>query len=159
MLESCEYVFFSYVCLYLYVRVRFWYGMLTFGLALTIPASEVEMCVRLARPGYEAISLVNDIYSWPKEKVEARKAGQPYVFNAVWVVMKEQGCDEEAALRICRATTQQRFERFHNIVKKSKDMGLSLQSQRYLNAVRQSHVGNLVWSIYCPRYHRQYNQS
>ena len=133
--------------------------MLTFGLALTIPASEVETCMRLARPAYEAISLVNDIYSWPKEKVEAQEAGPDSLFNAVWVVMKEQGCDEEAALRICRETTQQRFEQFCDIVKGSEALGLSPQSQRYLDAVRQCHVGNLVWSIYCPRYQSAQNSA
>lgn len=131
--------------------------MLSFGLALTIPASEVEMCMRLARPGYEAISLVNNIYSWPKERVDAQEAGQDYVFNAVWVVMKEQGCDEETALRVCRGSTQQLFKQSEDIVESSKDSDLSLQSQRYLKAVGQSHVGNLVWSIYCPRYNRGHN--
>ena len=114
--------------------------------------------MQLARPGYEAISLVNDIYSWPKERIEAQETGQDYVFNAVWVVMKEQGCDEEAALRTCRKTTQQRFETFDNVVKESRVSGLSLQGQQYLNAVRQSYVGNLVWSIYCPRYNSAHIQ-
>lgn len=152
MLESCESIYALKTFMYLCDIARFWYGMLTFGLGLTIPPSEVETCMRLARPGYEAISLVNDIYSWPKEKVEAREAGQDYIFNAVWVVMKEQGCDEETALRVCRHSTQQLIEQFDDIVEKSGSSDLSLQSQRYLKAVRQSHVGNLVWSIYCPRY-------
>jgi hypothetical protein len=159
MLASCELVCILYIYLYLSLPIRFWYGMLTFGLALTIPASEVETCMRLARPGYEAISLVNDIYSWPKERFEALEAGQDHVFNAVWVVMKEQGCDEKTALRICRETTQQRFEQFHGIVEDSRALSLSLQSQQYLNAVRHSHVGNLVWSIYCPRYNNGHSNS
>ena len=108
--------------------------------------------MRLARPGYEAISLVNDIYSWPKEKAEAKAAGQNYVFNAIWVVMEEQRCDEGVALRICRENTQQLIEQFDVNLHTGPDLNLSMPSQQYLAAVMQSYVGNLVWSIYCPRY-------
>ncbi|KAH6615376.1 fusicoccadiene synthase [Boeremia exigua] len=130
----------------------FWFGMLTFAQGLTIPTFEVETCMRLARPGYEAISLVNDVYSWPKERVEADEAGQDYVFNAVWVVMGERRCDEEAALCICREKIQTLIEQFELNLEHSEDLNLSIQSQQYLACVRQSYVGNLIWSIYCPRY-------
>jgi hypothetical protein len=126
--------------------------MLTFGLDLTIPQSEVETCMLLARPAYEAISLVNDIYSWPKERADAASSGQDYVFNAVWVIMRERDCDEASALRICRDMTLQLLRKYEHIMDGLKNHGLSPQSRQYLEAVRQSYVGNLVWSIYCPRY-------
>ncbi|KAL1593670.1 hypothetical protein SLS59_009184 [Nothophoma quercina] len=81
-------------------------------MALTIPAHELDVCMRLARPGYEAISLINDIYSWPKERAEAEKAGQDYVFNAVWVVMKERKCDEQKATEFCKNLARQSIQDF-----------------------------------------------
>ena len=132
--------------------IRFWYGMLTFGLGLTIPQSEVETCMHLARPAYEALSLVNDIYSWPKERADAAMSGQDHVFNAVWVVMRERHCDESTALGICRDTTLQVLKKFEHILDSLQDLSLSLESRQYLEALRQSYIGNLVWSIYCPRY-------
>jgi hypothetical protein len=136
----------------------FWFGMLTFGMGLTVPPHELETCMQLARPGYYAISLVNDLYSWRKERVEAELAGQDYVFNAIWVVMEERGCSEEAAVKICREKVRRYIEEFEVAVEGAKSEmgmggGLSVDTLRYLEAVRLSYVGNLVWSIYCPRYH------
>jgi len=130
--------------------------MLTFAMALTIPASELDECMRLARPGYEAISLTNDLYSWRKERVDAEKAGQDYVFNAIWVVMKERGCSELMAINICEQEIRRRIAQFDANVKGARHAGFSRDTVAYLEAVKLSHVGNLVWSIYCPRYHGMY---
>ena len=128
--------------------------MLTFAMALTIPTSELDTCMRLARPGYAAISLTNDLYSWRKEYEDAQKAGQDYVFNAVWVVMQERKCSEETAITICREEIKRHFTEFEKILQDRETKALSKDTQTYLEAVRLSHVGNLVWSIYCPRYQR-----
>lgn len=133
---------------------RFWYGMLTFALALTIPAEELDLCMKLARPGYAAISLTNDLYSWRKEREDAKKAGQDYVFNAVWVVMQERKCSEYAAIEICRREIKRHFTEFEKSITSPETKALSRDTQAYLQAVKLSHVGNLVWSIYCPRYQR-----
>ena len=121
-------------------------------MALTIPAHELDVCMRLARPGYEAISLINDIYSWPKERAEAEKAGQDYVFNAVWVGMKERKCDEQKATEFCKNLARQSIQDFSTSVNTPQVTELSCDSRTYLGAVGLSYVGNLVWSIYCPRY-------
>lgn len=75
--------------------------------------------MHLAHPAYEAISLVNDIYSWPKERVDAATIGQDYVFNAVWVIMRERHCDEASALCICRNMTLQLLRKYEHIVDNS----------------------------------------
>ncbi|KAL5397145.1 hypothetical protein PMIN06_003678 [Paraphaeosphaeria minitans] len=132
----------------------FWYGMLTFAMALTIPANELDLCMELARPGYAAISLTNDLYSWRKEREDAEKSGQDYVFNAVWVIMQERKCTESAAVNICQEEIKRYLSEFEDNIESPNTKTLSRDTQTYLHAVRLSHVGNLVWSIYCPRYHR-----
>jgi hypothetical protein len=42
-------------------------------MALTIPEEELDLCFELARPGYAALGLVNDLYSWKKENKAAVK--------------------------------------------------------------------------------------
>ncbi|KAI1139409.1 fusicoccadiene synthase [Hypoxylon sp. FL0543] len=79
-----------------------WFGFLTFGMALTIPDEELELCTQLAKPGYAALGLTNDLYSWEKERRAAEQAGKDYVFNAVWVITKERSTSEEEAKMICR---------------------------------------------------------
>ncbi|EGD99956.1 Fusicoccadiene synthase [Trichophyton interdigitale] len=131
-----------------------WFGTLTFGMGLTIPDEELELCMELARPGYAALGLTNDLYSWRKERDEAAADGLDYVFNAVWVIMQERSLSEEDAMIACAEEIRKQVAEFNIIVEKAKqDSSLSKDTRAYLEAVRYSHVGNLVWSIYCPRYH------
>ncbi|RAK82731.1 terpene synthase family protein [Aspergillus fijiensis CBS 313.89] len=135
-----------------------WFGTLTFGMGLTIPDEELEVCMKLARPGYAAISLTNDLFSWKKERADAELAGVDYVFNAVWVIMQEGDAhgnrrSEAAALAVCEAEIRRYIAEFDGIVGAARrQLHLSRDTLAYLEAVRHSHVGNLVWSIYCPRY-------
>ncbi|CVK85946.1 uncharacterized protein FMAN_06592 [Fusarium mangiferae] len=130
-----------------------WYGSLTFGMGLTIPDEEYDLCMSLARPGYAALGLTNDLYSWEKERKAAQDMGQDYVFNAVWVIMKESAIGEEEAKEVCRREIMQSVDQFRGIVEKTKaDLSLSRDLRVYIEAVMWSYIGNLVWSIYCPRY-------
>ncbi|KAF5547601.1 amidohydrolase 2 [Fusarium phyllophilum] len=56
-----------------------WFGSLTSGMGLTIPDEEYDLCMSLARPGYAALGLTNDLYSWEKEHKAAKDIGQDYV--------------------------------------------------------------------------------
>lgn len=136
------------------VELRIWFGTLTFGMALTIPAEEYELCMELARPGYAVLGLTNDLYSWEKERQAAEKAGQDYVFNAIWVIMNEQQVSEDEAKAICAEEIQRYATIFcRNVDETKRNLALSRDLRAYIEAVMYSCSGNLVWSIYCPRYH------
>ncbi|KAM7213319.1 Isoprenoid synthase domain containing protein [Rhypophila decipiens] len=131
----------------------FWFGMLTFGMALTIPPEEYHACMELARPGYIVLGLTNDLYSWDKERAAAEAEGQDYVFNAVWVVMREHAVGETEAKEICKSEIKRYVSEYRDIVEQAKsDTRLSSDLRTYLEAVLLSCSGNLVWSITCPRY-------
>lgn len=122
-------------------------------MALTIPEDEYELCMELARPGYAVLGLTNDLYSWEKERREAQRAKQEYVFNAVWVLMQERSVDEEEAKAMCAAEIRKHMAKYCQVVDVVKNnQALSKDVRAYMEAVRYSCVGNLVWSIYCPRY-------
>lgn len=122
-------------------------------MGLTIPDEEYDLCMSLARPGYVALGLTNDLYSWEKERKAAQDMGQDYVFNAIWVIMKESAIGEEEAKEVCRREIMQSIGRFRGIVAKTRDdLSLSRDLRVYIEAVMWSYIGNLVWSIYCPRY-------
>lgn len=124
-------------------------------MALTIPENETELCMELARPAYVALGLVNDLYSWEKEREESLRMGQDYVFNAVWVIMKERSIGEDEAKEICREEILKAISTYCRVVEQAKhDSTLSKDLRAYLEAVLLSYIGNLVWSIYCPRYHQ-----
>lgn len=123
-------------------------------MALTIPDKEYELCMELARPGYAVLGLVNDLYSWPKERDAAKRAGQDYVFNAIWVIMRERSVGEDEAKAICADEIRRYTSEYQETVEATrKTIALSKDTRAYLEAVMFSCIGNLVWSIYCPRYH------
>lgn len=133
--------------------IRIWFGTLTFGMGLTIPDEEYQVCMELARPGYVALGLTNDLYSWEKEHQAAERQGQDYVFNAIWVIMRERGVQEEEAKTICAEVVKTYIDEYCGIVERTKNNpALSKEVRAYVEAVLFSIVGNLVWSIYCPRY-------
>ena len=91
---------------------------------------------------------------WEKERDAARASQQPYVVNAIWVLMGELKISEDEARVICRckirASVADYLEFLRNV-----DHGLNISRDLhiYLEAIRYSISGNLVWSEYCPRYH------
>ncbi|KAI0548663.1 isoprenoid synthase domain-containing protein [Xylaria curta] len=131
-----------------------WYGTLTFGMGLTIPAHEKGLCMELAKSGYAALGLANDLFSWEKERIAAQQLGQDYVFNAIWVIMEEKGVDESEAKEICSAEIRKCMDDYCKVVEGIKNnLNLSKDLRKYLEAILLSCVGNIVWSIYSPRYH------
>ncbi|KAF5252850.1 hypothetical protein FANTH_2174 [Fusarium anthophilum] len=105
-----------------------WFGSLTFGMGLSIPDEEYDLCMSLARPGYAALGLTNDLYSWEKEREAAQDIGQDYVFNAIWVIMKESGIGEEEAKEVCRREITKNIGLFCDIVARTKiDLNLGMQ--------------------------------
>ncbi|KAF2965249.1 hypothetical protein GQX73_g8313 [Xylaria multiplex] len=131
-----------------------WFGTLTFGMALTIPDDEYEICMEMARSGYAALGLTNDLFSWDKERHDATEADLDYVFNAIWVIMKERSVSETEAKKICCFEIKKYVSMFKQTVEETRNNHcLSRDLRAYLEAVLYSISGNLVWSIYCPRYH------
>lgn len=123
-------------------------------MGLTIPEHEMSLCKELDRPAWEALALTNDLYSWEKERDDAAKAGDSLVVNAIWVLMQEYSISEPEAKDLCRQKIKESVSRAVKIAEETKKRtDLSLDLRQYTDAITYSVSGNLVWSIYCPRYH------
>ncbi|KAK8084701.1 terpenoid synthase [Apiospora hydei] len=131
-----------------------WFGTLTFAMALTIPEEDLQECMELARPAYAALALTNDLYSWDKERKAAEETDQDYVFNAIWVIMKERSVSEKEAKNICCEEIRKYVQEYCEIVEEvqSEPAHLGKDTRTYLEAIKYTISGNLVWSIYCARY-------
>lgn len=122
-------------------------------MALTIPKEEFELSKQLTRPGYAAISLTNDLYSWEKERDAAKRDNLQHVVNVIWVLMRERSMTEDEAKGVCRAKIKEYVAEFVCLVEDTKhNCNLSLDTRKYVEAIQYSLSGNLVWSLYCPRY-------
>lgn len=123
-------------------------------MGLTIPDEEMGLCKELARPAWAALALTNDLYSWEKERDTAARIGDPHVVNAIWVLMREYSITESEAQELCRQKIKECVSESVRIVDRTKkNLDLSLDLRVYIEAILYSISGNLVWSIYCPRYH------
>ena len=123
-------------------------------MALTIPEGEMNLCKQLVRPAFAALSLTNDLFSWEKEREAAKRDGLPHVFNAIWVLMEELSISESEAKDLCRVKIRESVvESLRNIEYTKSNLDLSLDLRTYVEAIQYSVSGNLVWSLYCPRYH------
>lgn len=133
---------------------RFWFGLVTFGMNLVIPDREMELCKQLGKPAWAAVCLTNDIYSWEKEREAAAKTGASHVINAIWVLMREHSMSEAQALELCRQKNKEFVVEARRVVEKTKrNLHLSRDLRAYTEAMLYTVSGNLVWSIYSPRYH------
>ncbi len=125
-------------------------------MALTIPDKEMDLCKQLGRPAWAALALTNDLYSWEKERDAAEKLGAPHVINAIWVIMAEYTITESQAQDVCRRKIKEYVAEAVEVVEKTKrNFDVSLELRTYTEAILYSISGNLVWSIYCPRYHSE----
>ena len=130
--------------------------MTTFGMALTIFEHEMELCSQLARPSFAAISLTNDLFSWEKERDDAKRDDLSNVINAVWVTMKELSMTKFEAKAVCREKIKHYVaESVRTVEKIQLNCEISSDLRIYIEALQYNISGNLVWSMYCPRYYTE----
>ncbi|RAH79187.1 putative geranylgeranyl diphosphate synthase [Aspergillus japonicus CBS 114.51] len=136
------------------VGMLFWYGLLTFAQAITIPENELEKCHQLATTAYLHMALVNDLVSWDKERQSATALGKDYVTNFIFVAMEEHGISEDQAQERCRQEIKKATVDYLRVFEdiKARD-DLSPDTKRYLESVLYSMSGNVVWSFHSPRYY------
>lgn len=127
---------------------------MTFGMAITIPDEEMDLCRRLSRHAWIIAGLQNDLFSWEKEYGTSVENGQSHVINAIWVLMQEHSITVEEAKRLCRLKIEEHVAHYVRDAKEAQtNLNYSAELRRYLEALRYSISGNGVWSLYCPRYH------
>ena len=125
-------------------------------MAITIPEHETDLCKQLVGPAFAAISLTNDLFSWEKERDAAERDGYPHVVNAIWVLMREHSITELEARQLCREEIKKFVDKSVRVSEDASRNGdISLDLRKYVEAIQYSLSGNLVWSIYCPRYHSE----
>ncbi|KAL4935889.1 hypothetical protein BDV06DRAFT_228397 [Aspergillus oleicola] len=136
------------------VGMLFWYGLLTFAQAITIPEDELDMCHQLATTAYLHMALVNDLVSWEKEHQNAIALGKDYCTNFIFVAMEEHGLSENEAQERCRSKIKKATVEYLQIFEDTKARNdLSHDTMRYLESVLYSMSGNIVWGLNCPRYY------
>jgi ophiobolin F synthase len=137
------------------VGYMLWHGLVCFGCAITIPDDEEEEARRLIMPALIQASLLNDIFSFEKEKNDAN------VQNAVLIVMNERRCGEAKAREILKDRIRLECSRYVTNVRETKARtDVSDELKRYIDVMQYTLSGNAAWSPNCPRYNgpTKYNE-
>ncbi|GFF32211.1 fusicoccadiene synthase [Aspergillus udagawae] len=128
------------------VGYMLWNGLVTFGCAITVPDEEEEEAKRLIIPALIQASLLNDLFSFQKEKNDAS------IQNAVLIVMNEHGCIEEARDILKKRIRLECANYVHNVKETNAWVDVSDELKRYINIMQYTLSGNAAWSTNCPRY-------
>jgi hypothetical protein len=134
---------------------------MTFGMGITIPEHETDLCAELLRPAWIAEGLAKDLYSWEKDHQEAIRNDQPDVVNAISVLTEEHSISEEQAKLLCREKIKAAITEYLQVIQNScSNNSLSLDLRKCIEAAQYRLSGNVFWSLQCPRYHpeAQHNQ-
>lgn len=135
------------------VGEMFWFGLVTFGMALTIPEAEVAQIRDLTRPCWIVLALQNDICSYNKECRAAAQKGASHVVNALWFIMRDSRIELDEAEKICRQHVDTNVKRYQEIVAMHRnDESLSKDARKYLESLLYTISGDAAWSLICPRY-------
>lgn len=135
---------------------RFWFGIITFAMGLTISPDEAERANNITDPAYATLALANDFFSWEKEYIEFKQnPTSDDMANAIWIIMKEHSVDLEEAKKICQDKIRESCEEYvrrHREFERQATGKVSKDLLRYLAALEFSISGNVVWSQYTHRY-------
>lgn len=132
-----------------------------FGMGLTLTPEEDGMLKDVIEPCFAALGLANDYFSFDREYSERQDSGGSSMTNAVWLYMQWHDVSvDEAKERVRQLTIGYedefvtRRDTFLNDWSSS-----SPKLRKYLAGLSQQVIGNVAWSLRCPRYnpHRRYD--
>jgi hypothetical protein len=146
-----------------YFLHRFWFGILTFGMGLTIPDDEMDECHKLCRSAYVIFGLQNDLFSWEKESLAARRHGHDHFPNAIDVLMRQYNTGvDEGKVRCKTLMREYELDYLKTLREVEERTDISDDLKTFVEAMQFSSTGNIFCSLHCPRYHdldRNYTRS
>jgi ophiobolin F synthase len=133
--------------------------MLLFGMGMTLSEEEDAQLEPLRKPGYAAMGLGNDYFSFDREYADFQRSGESQtIINSVWLHMQWYNLDVAAAKRMTVEATRRYEDLFLNQCAKYRHENSPVPEKvdKYLDALAYLISGNVVWSLNCPRYHPEH---
>lgn len=130
--------------------------MACFGMGIRVSKEEKAKLQDVVDLATYAVTVVNDMYSWPKEiKCHLETPGSNAPFNAVAVLMRHSGCSEAEAFRVLREKQTELEERHIHLLDelKAREGGhLPGNQELYVLTAQHAVSGSELWSIFSKRY-------
>ncbi|KAF8859970.1 terpenoid synthase [Acephala macrosclerotiorum] len=126
-----------------------------FSVFPTISPAEVESALDITKIGYACAMLCNDYWSWEKEFEDFTGEGN-WPVNAVYLFMQQHNVDAETAKEMVKIKTMELAKEYgEKAVKYVEDIPVDSAIMRWFGLLDLVVAGNALWSITCPRYHRE----
>ncbi|KAJ5813261.1 geranylgeranyl pyrophosphate synthase [Penicillium pulvis] len=133
--------------------------VMRFGMGIILTNEEEKRVVSIVKPCFAALGLANDFYSFDIEWNEFQQMDDtdktPTMTNAVWLYMKWENISmDEAKERVRQVVRDYEtdFQQRMNIFVADQEQ-CTPNLREYLTALAFQIPGNIVWSLWCPRYH------
>ncbi|KAJ0162043.1 Ophiobolin F synthase [Colletotrichum tanaceti] len=130
--------------------------MACFGTGVRVSRAEKEKLRPATDLAKYAITVVNDLYSWPKEiKCHLETPGSSPPFNAVAVLMRHSGYSESEAFRALadkQAALEDEHLRLVEALRAREGGRLPENQERYVAILQQAVSGSELWSVFTTRY-------
>ncbi|KAH8672844.1 isoprenoid synthase domain-containing protein [Tricladium varicosporioides] len=127
------------------------------GMDLEIPAEEEHWLKKLEHITTYHIIIVNDLYSWDKELLQASNSKTTDIggdlVSAITVVMKEENVDEMTAKKFLATKVHDLEVEYFDLVKEREKEGpMAIDARRYADCLPVMAAGNESWSRVTARY-------
>ena len=121
-------------------------------MGLSIPEDQQQTCYELAQPLYLHFALANDYHSWERDLKVASDSSQPFVANAIWILMNKHSmtCDEAKAA-CCERASQYAAEYEQAVEATKRRDDLCQDAKLLLERLKLAICGNNVGALqrYC----------
>lgn len=137
-------------------------AIMLFGMGILLTTEEESLLEDVIRPAYAASGLTNDYFSFDREWSEreaTRKDSVPPepMTNAVWLCMGWYNLSAKEAKEMVKQETMKYEEEFDTKRRAflKANLACSDNVRKCLDGVAQMIVGNVAWSLRCPRYRHE----
>lgn len=118
--------------------------------------TELDEMTALECNAAKHIAVVNDIFSWEKERRASQTGHQEgsSLCTAVRILAEDTGLGIESSKRVLWSMVREWETTHHQMVLEMIERGCSQASRDYIEGLEYQMSGNESWSQTTPRYHR-----
>nr|XP_036589872.1 Fusicoccadiene synthase 3 [Colletotrichum truncatum]KAF6801877.1 Fusicoccadiene synthase 3 [Colletotrichum truncatum] len=129
--------------------------LMNLGLAQPVSPLEMNTISHITRPAYVALCLANDYFSFEAEHAAFKMhPDADTMANGVFVLMKVEKLNVADAKNMLKKIINANEDKFLQL-KKAEEAVLPPKLRLVLDGLVHMIVGNLCWSVVCPRYARK----
>lgn len=141
------------------ILVRFVEAIMLFGMGVQLTDKDDALIKDIVAPAYAALGLANDYFSFDRELQERESSRRGSMdlepmTNAVWLCMQWYNMSISEAKDMVRRETVKYEDEFEHKKREflHSDPTPPEKLWRCLDGLSQMIIGNLAWSLQCPRY-------